>query len=91
MVPFGSASCFPATQRSCASGRHAADRDVHLGDFVGAVVPDAGALEDHVADRHVVLWVSRALRSQDSPTLGLMTTTRRQFWLKSLMEEWKIE
>lgn len=77
MVPFGTGSCFLARQRSRASGRHAVDRDVHLADFVGAVVPDAGAREDHVAVRHVVLWVSRAHRAQDGPTLGLMTTTCR--------------
>jgi len=41
-------------QRSRAARRHAVDRDAHLAGFIGQVVLDAGAREDHDADRHAV-------------------------------------
>lgn len=44
----------PSRQRSRAARRQAVDRDAHLAGLVGQVVLDAGAWEDHDADRHAV-------------------------------------
>lgn len=41
-------------QRLRAARRHAVDWDAHLAGLVGQIVLDAGAREDHDADRHAV-------------------------------------
>ncbi len=57
-------------QRSRAACRHSVDRDAHLAGFVGEVVLDAGAREDHDADRHAVQHLVVALEGCGFGVLG---------------------